>query len=62
MRNMVDKKSKRKYNACYRLRRKGVKIKTHLKTIYGDSCVEENKAAKILLKEFHFVIQTQLLL
>ncbi|WP_018676095.1 hypothetical protein [Riemerella columbina] len=57
----MDKKwIKRKYNACYRLKQKGVKIKTPSKTIYGDSCIAKYKAAQILLKDFHFVIQTEL--
>ena len=51
---------KRKYNALYRLRKKSYKISTVGKTIFTPPIFKEESEMKILLKEFHFVIQTEL--
>lgn len=50
---------KRRYNAAYRLRKKGFEINTLAKTIYSTG-PEITSEMKILIEEFHFVIQTRL--
>lgn len=51
---------RRKYNACYRLRKKGFSISSKSKTILPPPIFNINSEMKILLNEFHFVIQTKL--
>lgn len=52
---------RRKYNACYRLRKKGFKILTQAKTIFSPPFfLEPNTEMKILIQEFHFVVQIEL--
>ena len=54
------KAKKRQYNACYRLRKKGVKISTPEKTIYGSAELSEKPTVFLLLDKFSFVIQTEI--
>lgn len=56
----MNKKLKRRYNATFRLRQKKIKIATRAKTIYGASEIENIPEAKILMKENHYVLQTEL--
>lgn len=56
----MTKAKKRQYNACYRLRKKGVKISTPEKTIYGSAKLSEKSTVVLLLDKFSFVIQTQI--
>lgn len=53
-------KTRRKYNAIYRLRKKGLKINTQQKTIFTNYMFEPTKTIKILTTEFHYVIQTEI--
>ena len=53
-------KPRRKYNAAYRLRKQGVKINTKSKTIFTPPIFEQTKPMKILMSEFHYVIQTEM--
>ena len=53
-------KNRRKYNAAYRLRKQGFIINTKAKTIYTPANFEKNKPMKILINEFHYVIQTEM--
>ena len=55
-----NSKNRRKYNACYRLRKKQIKIDTRAKTIYGNAYDIENPEYRILIKEYHYVLQTQM--
>lgn len=50
---------KRCYNATYRLRKKGFNIITKAKTIFAPP-TELSPEMKILLQEYHFIIQTEL--
>lgn len=54
------KNPKRKYNAAYRLRKKGFTISTASKTIFAPPILQPETEMKILISEFHFVIQTEL--
>ena len=54
------KKTRRKYNAAYRLRKLGVKVNTRSKTIYTPPIFKEVSPMKILMKEFHYIIQTEM--
>ena len=54
------KKRKRRYNATFRLRQKRVKVSTRAKTIYGVSELETIPEVKILIKENHYILQTEL--
>ena len=56
----MTKAKKRQYNACYRLRKKGVKISTPEKTIYGSAELSEKPTVFLLLDKFSFVIQTEI--
>lgn len=56
----IMKNPKRKYNAIYRLRKKGFKTLTPAKTIFTPFFLEINSEMKILLSEFHFIIQTEM--
>lgn len=49
--------NRRKYNACYRLRKKGFKISTKSKTIFAPEKHAEQKTVKILMSEYHFAYQ-----
>jgi hypothetical protein len=51
---------RQQYNACYRLRKKGVKISTPEKTIYGSAELSEKPTVFLLLEKFSFVVQTQI--
>lgn len=53
-------KIRRKYNATYRLRKLGVKVNTRSKTIYTPPIFKEVKPMKILMLEFHYIIQTEM--
>ena len=53
-------KTRRKYNVAYRLRKQGVKINTKAKTIYTPADFKKNKPMKILMLEFHYIIQTEM--
>lgn len=51
---------KRKYNAIYRVRRKGVEVNTAQRTIYRaytGAGVATSSAERILASEYHFGIQ-----
>jgi hypothetical protein len=52
-------KTRRKYNAAYRLRKQGFKINTKAKTIYTPADFKKNKPMNILINEFHYAIQTE---
>lgn len=56
----MNAKIKRKYNACYRLRKKKVRISSKAKTIYGKADVINVSEVKILTNEYHYVLQTEL--
>jgi hypothetical protein len=56
---MINTK-RQQYNACYRLRKKGVKISTLEKTIYGSAELSEKPTVFLLLEKFSFVVQTQI--
>jgi hypothetical protein len=51
---------RQQYNACYRLRKKGVKISTSEKTIYGSAELSEKSTVVLLLDKFSFVVQTEI--
>lgn len=51
---------KRQYNAVFRLRRKGIRVSTPAKTIYAEPYLEEHRTLKLLMQDFHFVLQTEL--
>lgn len=51
---------KRKYNALYRLRKKGFKVISRAKTIITPPIFQEQSEMRILITEFHFVIQLEL--
>ena len=53
-------KTRRKYNATYRLRKLGVKVNTRSKTIYTPPIFKEVKPMNILINEFHYAIQTEM--
>lgn len=57
---MKNSKIKRKYNACYRLRKKKVRISRKAKTIYGPAETVNIPEVKILTNEYHYVLQTEL--
>lgn len=54
------KKTRRKYNATYRLRKLGVKVNARAKTIYTPPIFKVVKPMKVLMSEFHYVIQTEM--
>ena len=51
---------RRKYNATYRLRKLGVKVNTKSKTIFTPPIFKDVSPMIILMKEFHYVIQTEM--
>lgn len=53
----MDAKTKRKYNATYRLRKKGFQINTREKTCYAKTFNDLPKACLILQDEYNFGIQ-----
>lgn len=54
------KKNKRRYNATYRLRKKGFRILTTEKTCYIADASSIPPAMKMLQAEYHFGIQLTL--
>lgn len=56
----IFQNKRRQYNAVFRLRRKGISVSTPAKTIYGQSYLAEHRTLKLLMKDFHFVLQTEL--
>lgn len=54
----IHPKLKRRYNACYRARKKGYVINTYARTIYRKKIID--KSLEAILNEYGFNIQLNL--
>lgn len=58
----MRKKTKRRNNLLYRLRKKGVRVSTRERTIFirHDGCPSEFIQIRHLCREYHFYVQLEL--
>lgn len=54
----IHPRLKRKYNACYRARKKGYTINTNTKTVYRNNIID--KGLEAILNEYGFIVQLKL--